>query len=370
MILEIIYTFEVGGSERLAAAIASAAKKAGEDIAVCALNGDSGAVKDQLRNENIPCYGFDSNKVSKFALLFRLYQLFRKIKPDVIHVHHVSQYLLVYWPAKLAFIKKIVLTEHANYSIKVNKKLNKRAKRYCKKADVLTTVNDDLRFYFNSEINVPSDKLVTIPNGVNTRHYTPGPADIKLKAELNPSSKKLVLSCIGRLVEAKDHLNLINAIKIVLEKGINDFVVLIVGDGNLRDSIEACVNKLGVSENVILTGARSDIVEILRVSDIGILSSRREGFPMTLLEAMSTGKPCISTNVGCVRELITSDVGVVVPPEDSVALATAICDLYNRADDLEAMGLEARKIIVEKYDIDDVLAHYLSVLSIENQTLI
>ncbi|HEB62520.1 MAG TPA: glycosyltransferase, partial [Bacteroidetes bacterium] len=141
-----------------------------------------------------------------------------------------------------------------------------------------------------------------------------------------------------------------------------------VGDGALRGELEREASTLGITDNVIFTGARNDIEEILRISNVCVLSSRREGFPMVLLEAMSTGIPCISTNVGCVNELITHEVGAIVPIEDSAALADAIATLYGKIDDLKRMGEKARKIIVEKYDINDVLTHYLNVLVDGNQS--
>ncbi len=366
-LLEVIYSYDVGGSERLASIIAQTAKKRGYQVAVCALKGSDGSVRKELEKNGIQCFSAGEQTSSAIKIMSTLFFLFLRFRPDILHVHHVTQLILSYWPAKFVRVPKIILTEHANYSIKKKNRLQKRAKKYCKKADNMTTVNNELKHYFNEEIGVPVERLITIPNGVDTQQYKPAPPKTSLIEEFDLQDTKFILCCVGRLVEAKDHANLLKAIKLVVNKGITDFTLLIVGDGALRGELERETLELGITDNVIFTGARNDIEDILRVSNVCVLSSRREGFPMVLLEAMSTGVPCISTNVGCVNELITQEVGIIVPSEDSEALANAIANLNSRIYDLEEMGAKARKIIIEKYDINDVLTHYLNVLVDDNQ---
>ena len=362
-LVEIIHSFEVGGAERLAAAIAIKASDAGVSVAVCAVNGIGGPIRDQLKKKGIACYGMDRASISPITLRYRLYKLFRELRPAVIHMHQVSQLVFAYWPAKLARVPRLVLTEHANYSIRVKPRLNKLARLYCKKADVVTTVHDGLKEYFNEELNVAREKLLTIPNGIDTRIYKPGDNDSNLKRKLKISKDTLIMCCIGRLVEAKDHGNILKAIQIVVKERCTKIALLIVGDGPLRDDIMTQIHKLNIENHVYLLGTRDDIEEILHNSDICVLPSKRESFPMVLLEAMSCGVPCIATAVGAIPQLIDDDdSGLVVLPENSEAMAGAIMRMYSQKEKIANMGWYARNKILKNYDINDVFKRYLDVL--------
>ncbi len=361
-IMEVIYAFEIGGSERLAAAIAEKISQYGESVSVCAINGDAGPIRTQLEKNNISCYGIGGGDISALAVRYRLYKLFKQVKPDVLHMHHITQLIHCYWPAKLANVPRLVVTEHANYSLRTVKKLNRRAKFYTKRADALTVVHSGLKDYFEQEMEVPAEMITTITNGVDTRIYTPGDASSEFKASIGIPDDVAVLACIGRLVEAKDHQNLLNAARFMVEKGHTDFRLLIVGDGPYRQQLERHATEQGLNGNVLFLGARSDIVDILHNTDICVLSSKREGFPMVLLEAMGCGVPCVSTQVGGVFQLINDSNGRIVPPEESIALAEALISLYKDREAILKLGAAARETIVSGYEIEDVLNSYKQIL--------
>ena len=361
-IMEVIYAFDIGGSERLAAAIAEKISQYGESVSVCAINGDAGPIRTQLEKNNIPCYGIGGGKISALTVRYRLYKLFKQVRPDVLHMHHITQLINCYWPAKLAQVPRLVVTEHANYSIRTIKKLNRRARFYTPRADALTVVHDGLKDYFVTEMDVPEKMITTITNGVDTSIYLPGSASSDFKVAMDIPDDMTVLACIGRLVEAKDHRNLLDAAKHMVDKGHTDFRLLVVGDGPYRQQLEGYATEQGINGNVLFLGARSDIVDILHNTDICVLSSKREGFPMVLLEAMGCGVPCISTQVGGVFQLINGSNGRIVPPEDSVALAEAIIELYKDHALMLSLGAAARDTVVEGYEIENVLSSYQKIL--------
>ena len=361
-IMEVVYAFDIGGSERLAAGIAEKISQLGGSVSVCAINGEIGPIRTQLEKSNIPCYGVGGGKISALAVRYRLYKLFKQVKPDVLHMHHITQLINCYWPAKLAGVPRLVVTEHANYSIRTIKKLNRRARFYTKRADALTVVHDGLKDYFVKEMDVPEKMITTITNGVDTNIYTPGSASSEFKVSMGIPENMTVLACVGRLVEAKDHRNLLSAVKHMVDKGHTDFRLLIVGDGLYRRQLEDYVVEQGINDNVLFLGARSDIVDILHNTDICILSSKREGFPMVLLEAMGCGVPCISTQVGGVFQLIDDRNGRIVPPEDSSALADAMIALYRDKQTINKLGVAARETILNGYGIEEVLNAYKQIL--------
>ncbi len=360
-IMEVIYAFDLGGSEQLSATIAKKLRERGFPISVCSLTGPGGPVRDQLEVNGIPCFSAGMGHVSRFRFQYALYKIFLSEKPDVIHVHHAPLFIQAYLPAKLAGIKRIILTEHSNHQTKDESRLKKLSRFFSKRADMVTTIHDGLRAFFINDLGVSKEKIVTIPNGIDTSKFSPITGGRKAIEGVYMSSGKFVISCIGRLVPEKDHENLLNAIKQVVDNGTFDFEVLIVGDGPRFDELRDCIDKLNISTYVKMLGARNDIIDILRRSDVVVLSSKTEGLPMVLLEAMGAGVPCIATAVGGIPQLLGNGAGTVVPPQDSELLANAIISAHKNRDELRAMGERARQRVVDDYDIDRVVDRYVAI---------
>lgn len=360
-IMEVIYAFDLGGSEQLSATIAKKLRERGFPVSVCSLAGPDGPVRCQLEMDGVPCFSAGMGHVSRLRFQYTLYKIFLRERPDVIHVHHTLLLIHVYLPAKLAGIKRIVLTEHSNHLTKNESRLKKLSRFFSKRADVVTTIHDGLRTFFINDLGVPAEKVVTIPNGIDISKFSPTTVAGKSTKVTGINSSKFVISCIGRLVPEKDHENLFEAIKKVIDSGISDFEVLIVGDGPRFDELHRCIDKLNISAYVKMLGARNDIIDILRGSDVAVLSSKTEGLPMVLLEAMGAGVPCIATAVGGIPQLLSNGVGVVVPPQNSEVLADAIKSAFRNRAELKELGNRARQRTVENYDIDRVVDRYLAI---------
>ena len=349
-IFEVIYSFEMGGSERLACAIAEAMLHNKYDVKVVALRTLDGPIKEQLSKNNIQSIGMDLEGRNHLISFWKLFKLFREEQPDIIHAHHVTQLVRIYWPARLAGVKKIILTEHASYSFFVKKKLYILAKIFAKRADRVTTVYKGLEELFIKEFNVNPKKVITIPNGVDVNKYQSKVTHV--------AGEILKIACVGRLVEAKDHTNLIHAVRNVVDSGITNIHVNIIGDGPLRDQIISLIEENNLNKYISMLGNRTDIAKLLNMQDILILPSKREGFPMVILEAMSCGLPCIATRVGGVPDVINPSNGWLVNKEDALALAGAIVNAYHHRANLPQMGKHARETIINSYAIKDVLKMY------------
>jgi glycosyltransferase involved in cell wall biosynthesis len=133
-----------------------------------------------------------------------------------------------------------------------------------------------------------------------------------------------------------------------------------VGDGPDRPGVEKLVDSLGLRRNVTLTGFRSDIPNLMRCSDIGVLCSETESAPLTLLEGMSTGLPMVATEVGGVLEIIDEGCnGLLVPSKQPEKLAQAILRLYRDSMLRTKLGENARKTVLEKYTAEKVVNQYI-----------
>jgi len=175
-------------------------------------------------------------------------------------------------------------------------------------------------------------------------------------------SNGIVITYIGRIVKEKGVLDLLEAFSRIA-RHYNDVYLLLVGDvlSSERDReteqmIKDFLNLEKISNKIIMTGYREDISEILRITDIFVLPSYREGLPRSIIEAMAMSVPVIATNIrGCREEVIDGETGILVPPGDVEALTSAILKLYKDLELRERMGSNGRKKAEKEYDEKKVL---------------
>lgn len=196
---------------------------------------------------------------------------------------------------------------------------------------------------------IPPQRLMRLPNGI--RALPPGDGRA-IRAELGIGTDDPVIGtvCIMRPEKALDVL--VRAAALVMA----DFPrlrVVIAGDGEDRARLETVIDQLGLEERVLLTGARTDVPDILAAIDVAVLSSDYEGSPLSILEFMDAGKPIVATRVGGVPELIDDGVhGVLVPPGDEAGLASAIGAVLRDPRGGSEMGARARERCRREFSLD------------------
>ncbi|KKH99305.1 glycosyltransferase [Methanosarcina sp. 1.H.T.1A.1] len=227
----------------------------------------------------------------------------------------------------------------------LRKRLFKIEQEIVEKSDVLTAVSnscaDDLRIYH------PLKKEITIVhNGVDTNFFRPSE---------NRSNLRYVLYT-GRFEVFKGLSDLIECSSIVCKK-YPDVKFILVGSGTILDNLKKQVNKLKLEDNFVFTGSlsKSQIIEYYQNATIFVLPSYREGFPTSLMEAMSCGIPSIATNVEGSFELIKeSENGLLVPPKNPEKLAESIIYLLENEEFRYRIGHSARDHIVKNYDWETI----------------
>jgi glycosyltransferase involved in cell wall biosynthesis len=285
----------------------------------------------------------------------------RRLRLDILHVHHVPLWLRIRRAAKWAGVSRIVLTEHAKFSISRSPVLQEACRRAAEAVSCFTVVSEDLKDYFVSELGVSAERLRVVRNGVDTRRFHPGERGEALRGLLPAGYTGPVAITVGRLTEAKDHGNLLEAWSLLEREGRAPYL-LIVGDGELRDAVERQVAAQSLGATVRLVGARSDIDTLLRGSDIFIVSSRREGLPLALLEAMASGVPVVATRVGGIPEVLSDGHnGILVPPESPAALAAAVRDLLADGPQRQRLAASGRSSVAEAWSLDRMAACYAEV---------
>ncbi|MGC4063120.1 MAG: glycosyltransferase [Polyangiaceae bacterium] len=189
------------------------------------------------------------------------------------------------------------------------------------------------------------DKIAIVRCGVEPTLFAEEVAPI-------PEARRLV--CVGRLHEQKGQFVLLDAAKILRDRGVG-FEIVLAGDGPLRPAIEAKISELGLSAQVKITGwiDESRVKSELKAARAMVLPSFAEGLPVVIMEAFALGRPVLSTYVAGIPELVRpGENGWLVPAGDAEALAGALQEvLHAPTDVLAAMGLSGRRAAAARHDV-------------------
>jgi glycosyltransferase involved in cell wall biosynthesis len=198
------------------------------------------------------------------------------------------------------------------------------------------------------------EKLRVIHNGVDTEKFQRARRD---RERLFPGtqSQTLVVLVGNMHTDVKGHPWLIAAAPAVLQEFPNTQFVF-AGDGDARSVFEKQVATLGMHSNFKFLGRRNDIPDVLASCDIAVLPSRAEGLPNAVLEYMAAGLPTIASRVGGNAELVEDGVtGLLVPAENSEALATALLRLMRDPEGARRMALNGQKMAIENYSFERLI---------------
>lgn len=213
-------------------------------------------------------------------------------------------------------------------------------------------VSEDL-YRQSLEAGVREDRCVLLENGVDSEQYFRRQALTKAKESLGIPPDRLVIGAAGRLSEEKGFDVLIRALGVLLTRG-HDATLMILGEGDRRAELDALVQTLGLGERVRLLGHRADTVELYEAMDIFALSSRREGLPNVVLEALSMGLPVLATRVAGLPSLINPGVnGLLVEPDSIADLAAGLAELLEDPALRERLGREGRRTVEADYSFRD-----------------
>lgn len=221
---------------------------------------------------------------------------------------------------------------------------------------------------FNKEVIIEAcdgryaDKMIVIHCGVDTDHFRPQNEDAATGArapQADSAARPLTICCIGTLHEVKGQHYLIEACRLLKERNVA-FRCHFIGDGPDRAALEEQCEQAGISEWVTFHGqqTRAEVAGILRVADVVAAPSvpssdgRREGIPVALMEAMSTGLPVVASRLSGIPELVEDEVsGLLTPPGDAAALAGALERLWREPALRQRLGRAARQRIRDEFDL-------------------
>ena len=325
-ILFVLPSLSGGGAERVTANIINFIKKKNFNINILLIN-NIGPHKDLIFDNNINIINL--NKKHARTSYFKLVKIINTIKPDIVFstLQHVNILLLIFKRLYKSKPKLIIREANTPSQFMGNLNLFKKKlflfllKTQYKKADLIIAQCNEMRDDIISTYKLNNvDNVITIYNPIDVKF-------IKNKStDFNPFNDTYVnIVSIGRLTYQKGFDILLKSISIVRELYPNVFLT-IVGDGELRNYLIRLSNDLNIQNSVNFVGFQNNPYPYIKYSDLYVLSSRWEGFPNTLLEAITLNKKVVSTNCksGTFEILNDYENGIIVKTDDPVSLAEGI----------------------------------------------
>ena len=188
-----------------------------------------------------------------------------------------------------------------------------------------------------------------IPNGIDLDRFEQIVDKKAIRDELEIENDSHVVGMLANLIPVKAHSVLFHAIPEILHKFPNTHFLLL-GDGVLRKELEKLGRDLKISSSIHFLGYRSDIEKIMSIFDIGVLCSKVEVHPNSLIEMMAARIPVVATNVGGIPEIVHHEVnGLLVPPGNPKALARAIIRLLEKPELARKYRENAKQLVLKKF---------------------
>lgn len=286
----------------------------------------------------------------------KLYKFIKnKNQYNIIHMHVSSlSYIAPLEIAKLLKVKTRIIHAHSSKGPngKIHKILHKINQKRIKKVATHYLTCSDLASKWMYDEYIDPDKIILIPNAIDSEKFEfNNNIAKKVKMQLQIENK-LAIGHVGRFAYPKNHEFILEIFKCVQEL-VEDSVLILVGDGELKSGIEQKVNRLNLNDKVIFTGIREDINELLQGMDIFLFPSHYEGLPVTLVEAQASGLKCVVSDSITKQVAITENIQYIslqTSQEEWVKAILKYNSGYNRKD-------MRSKIIEAGFDIDTLVSN-------------
>lgn len=366
LIAHVIHRLNIGGLENgLVNLINNLPSEKYRHVIICLT--ESSEFSQRIERSDVDIYELHKKDGKDPVFYFRLWRLFRQIKPTIVHTRNIST-LEANVVAALAGVRLRIHGEHGRdmYDLHGKNKRYQQLRRFCAPfVDRFVVLSKDLENWLKFDVGITRNKIVQLYNGVDTERFHKSGKE-KIKRHSMPKGfadeNSVVLGTVGRLEPVKDQLTLLRAfIKLnQLEPDLSARLRLVLlGDGSLRPKLEELIEQNNLCSKVWVAGSQENVQVILCELDIFVLPSLGEGISNTILEAMACALPVIATNVGGNPELVVEDItGQLVPANDPSIMAEALRSYINDKARISRHGQSGRKRIEELFSMSEMLKSY------------
>jgi len=357
-IVFLIRSLDLGGAQRQLIELASALHRSNWHVQVLVFY-DGGELEADLLKRGVRVRSLaKSGRWDLVGFSYRLLRSLRRERPDILHGYLGTENL--FSTAMRPFIPKMRVVWGVRAS---NMDLNEydwltrvlyRMECWFSRFADLVICNSTAGKEFSAAHGYPSNRMVVIPNGIDSERFRPDPvARSEMRRQWAIGNDDLLVGLVGRLDPMKDHDTFLRAAA-AIGRDRPDLRFVCVGDGPepYRRKLKGLASNLGLDERLTWAGPRIDMANVYNALDLAVSSSRwGEGFPNVVAEAMATGVPCVVTDVGDSSDVV-GDTGWVCPSNDPAQLALAMRRATASRQALAANGQRARQRVRTEFSVE------------------
>src|SRR6266849_4002653 len=356
-VVHIVPMLSPGGAERVVVHIVRGLNRQRYEPAVIAFTGRLGCDLDRLLEDaGVEVRYLGKRQGFDYRMYYRLPSVLKECRPDIVHTHlHGLRYALPF----LLQLKKASLlhTVHNLAEREIEPRLRWLQRYALNHGVVPVAVAQEVAVSLGRLYRIRRCRVIS--NGIPTDHYArPQTPRNEWRARAGFGDTDVLFVCVARFAPQKNHAMLLKAFAQGPASDPNAHLVL-VGEGVLREQLEEQVKHLGLDRQVHFLGLRTDIPDVLGAMDVFVLSSDYEGNPLSVMEAMASGLPTVSTAVGGVPDLIESGKeGLIVQPGDVQGLSNAMASLLRNREARRSLGMAAARRARKNYDVPKMVQAY------------
>ena len=300
-VLYVVGNFVAGGAERHLLELWSRLDRAGFDVAIACFRRE-GQFLDEVLALGWPVHDLAVGRrlasVSGLFGLLRLCRLILDFRPHVVHGYLFGPNLYAALAGRLTGVPAVVIAKRNVDAFETPRQVAVQRLSH-RLANHVTAVSHAVAETAVA-LGAARERVTVIPNGVDLSRFAAPPA----RSRTDANGNGVVVGTVGCLAPRKDHATLLEALALLAGRGCH-FRAVLVGEGPERPGLEARARDLGLEGRVGFLGERNDVERLLPGMDVFVLSSREEGIPNALLEAMAAGRPSVATDVGGTSEVMT-----------------------------------------------------------------
>lgn len=353
-ILYLITGLGLGGAEKVVCDLADQMSNLGHEVKIAYLTGE---ILVRPKNVNVDIIPLDLNNLYELYSASNKYKkLIQDFQPDVVHAHMVHANIFTRINRIGCAIPKLICTAHNSNEGGRLRMIAYRLTNFL--SDFNSNVSQEATESLISKGAFNKNNLTTVYNGIDLSKF-------KL-SKIDKKNDEIMILSVGRFNEQKDYPNLFKAIKILKDNNLIEKVKFYVaGDGALRPYLEKTIEDLGINNNIVLLGNRSDIPELLNQADFFVLSSRHEGLPTVVIEAMACETFVVATDCGGSAEIL-GETGILVPIQNSEALAKGLEQAMSLTEDqIRNNGKLARERVEKLFSLEASVNKWLALYEAE-----
>ncbi len=318
-----------------------------------------GAHYEDLERAGARLFALDGHgkKIGQYTVCYRLAQIARAEKVDIIHTHNTGPMLDGALAGFFGRPGVMIHTDHARSFPDARRYMIAEgiAARFFAK---IVAVSEETKKNLIHYEGISAEKIVVVNNGIEGKKYDISISQQEAKKQFGVERFKKIVGLGVVLTEQKGIIHLIQAAsKVLAQQPDTGFVV--AGDGKIRAQLQNCVNKYNIANNFVFIGATKDIPTFLQCLDVYALPSEWEGLPLVILEAMAAKRCIVASAVGAVPQVIMDEeTGLLVPPADPNALAEALVRVLGNDGLRRKLADNAHEYFLQGFTVQSMVNSY------------